>query len=191
MLTPGTNCLRLGSDVLRSAPNLQQASTAERTADDIENCGPELSMRDSCSQERGLDTDSGLQRSVDGALLRNFKQLRSLLRTQWACQFQFAFDAIENAFLRFACGAIFSVNPGMTQAYDDALQRPILPSGIHPYCHGRARAQCREQQVVWSWSGICAARSNRFVRGERMRAGNNFLRKAHTVAAYDHARLPD
>lgn len=151
----------------------------------------QLVAGDSRLHQPGLDLDSRLQRSVDGTSLRDLQQFRPLLGAQRTCQFQFALNTIQNPFLRFALGAILGVNLRMPQAYDHALERPIFSPCIHSQSHGSARAQRREQQVVRRWSGVCAARSSGFIRGQMMRAGNNFLRKAHAVAAHNHARFQD
>jgi len=72
---------------------------------------------------------------MDGALLRNFKQLRALIGSERAGEFNFTLNAVENPLFRLARLAVFRVNFRMPKANDNALERPILALRVHAYGH--------------------------------------------------------
>ena len=73
----------------------------------------------------------------------------------------------------------------MTKVNRDPLESPLLAPRVHPDGHGRARAECSQQQIVRRRAAVGSTRGCRFVGDELMRAGDDLLNNTSGCASYD------
>src|SRR6202040_4298455 len=97
---------------------------------------------------------------MNGALLSDFEQFRSLLGGECAGQFQLYINMIEKSHFGFTFSAVLGVNPRMPKTYDDSLKVPILSPGVHSYGHRSTCPKTREEKLIGGWTGVIAARTD-------------------------------
>src|SRR5215813_4513240 len=68
------------------------------------------------------------------------------------------------------------MDSGERQVNMHTFERPPVPVGIHANRHARTCSQRRQQQLVWIWTDVPAARRDRFISAEEMRADRDVLR---------------
>src|SRR5439155_3170777 len=96
--------------------------------------------------------------------MRNLLQTLPLLFTQISFEGYRTFDPVHISFVVVrAFLAIDRVNPPLTQAHYDALERPTLSLRIQRDGHRDATAKCGEEQRVRTWSRIFTAHLGRLV----------------------------
>ena len=80
---------------------------------------------------------------------------------------------------------IVAVNARMTQTNRDTLQWPLLSPRVQREGHRGARAERRQEQIVWRGATVGSPSRRRFVAEEAVRAGGDFLGKTAGTAAND------
>ena len=127
---------------------------------------------------------------MDGAAIGNRQQPCTLFLVQDAFELDVSFNEREFGRARFAIGTIFSVDTRVTEANRDSLQWPLLTPCVQFDGHGRARANCRKQQVIRRRAGVGSAYRCRFVADQSMGAGDDLLGKTRGCASYDDNAFP-
>lgn len=85
---------------------------------------------------------------MDGALICNFEELRSLFGCQWTGKMDVSLDAIKHSLFGFALGAIGGVDFRVSQIDSNILERPPFASGVHADGHRSAGPQGGKQKIV-------------------------------------------
>jgi hypothetical protein len=112
---------------------------------------------------------------MDRAALGDLHDALLLVGGQRSSELDSPLYTVEIPFFRFAFGAIHGVNPVVTQVDGDLIESPSLPSRIQRDRHRRSRAQRRNQQLIRRGPGIPAAKLNRLVAGQVVRARRHHL----------------
>src|SRR5690349_18107192 len=126
---------------------------------------------------------------MHGTHLRDLQQSGSLRCCQISTKLQRPLNTIEPRGVRLALRAVDGMNPRMGETNGHRLQRPAFSSRVQRDRHRRATAQRREQELVWSGTGVHAAVRNRFIRDETMRPRRNLLCESEARPSNDHFRF--
>lgn len=72
---------------------------------------------------------------------------------------------------------VHSVDPLVVDGHLHPLQRPVLPTGVHPDGHRGAGSERRAEQAVGPWSGIASTERLGLVSEETMGSDHNLVRE--------------
>src|SRR5712664_1475258 len=123
-------------------------------------------------------------------LVSYLHQLALLLRRERARELNLSIDSIEHGIVPdHAVEAVFGVNPRVSQADNDGLERPLFRSRIECDGHGHAGAECGHEQIVRTGPTVRATGGNRLIRGEMMTAGSDLLDKPLRPTSNDNDTL--
>ena len=126
---------------------------------------------------------------MDRTLVRDLECFDSLLLREVSLQGDLALDAIEHALSGFTFGAVFGVDPRMTQAHRHAGERPLFPSRIQRDGHGRSGAERSQEQFVGSRPSIGSPGGDRLVGDQAVAPRRDLLDESLRAAAYHHEPL--
>ncbi len=109
--------------------------------------------------------------------MRDLEKPCALLVSQVAAELKPPLDAVDVPFFRSAFGAVYGVHPRMTQAHRDVLQRPTFASRVQRDRHRCSSAQRGQEQIIRRKPCIGAAKGERLVGNEPVRACFHSLRE--------------
>ena len=151
---------------------------AQLAAYDVEREPPASPRTAAVADEHLVDLDLRLQRARDRAAVGDVEEALALLGRQRAVQRDLDAEAMDEAGLGDAVGAVLGVLAVVRDADVDAFERKLLALGVELQRHRRAAAERRRQRVVGRRSLAGAADVHWLVEHQSVRPGLDFGAKA-------------
>lgn len=126
--------------------------------------------------QTGFNMYFGCQRSMDRAIVRDFRESLTLFIRQVASQYNLSFDPINQSLVGFAAEAILGMHRFIHQSDRNVFQRPSFPYGIHAKSHAGACTGSCEEKFVRIWIDFAATRLDWLFAGSRCHPIEMFCR---------------